>query len=47
MIRTAEELQAACASIEPASKDVLIQAQARLDNLTKPLGSLGKLEMLA
>ncbi|MFA7347952.1 MAG: nicotinate-nucleotide--dimethylbenzimidazole phosphoribosyltransferase [Desulfurivibrionaceae bacterium] len=47
MIWTPEELQAACAAIEPASKDVLVQAQARLDNLTKPQGSLGKLEMLA
>ena len=47
MIRTAEELQAVCAAIEPASAAVLAQAQARLDNLTKPLGSLGKLEMLA
>jgi len=47
MIRTAEELQTVCAAIEPASVAVLAQAQARLDNLTKPLGSLGKLEMLA
>jgi nicotinate-nucleotide--dimethylbenzimidazole phosphoribosyltransferase len=47
MIRTAEELQTACAAIEPASKEVMAQAQAKLNNLTKPLGSLGKLEMLA
>jgi len=42
-----EELTAACAAIEPASQAVMAQAQARLDNLTKPRGSLGKLEMLA
>ena len=47
MIRTLEELQAFCAAIEPVSELVMAQAQARLDNLTKPLGSLGKLEMLA
>ena len=31
MIRTVEELQAACAAIEPASKDVMAQAQAKLE----------------
>ncbi|MGV1099967.1 nicotinate-nucleotide--dimethylbenzimidazole phosphoribosyltransferase [Thiovibrio sp. JS02] len=47
MLKTVEELQALCAAISPANKEVQAQAQAKLDNLTKPLGSLGKLEMLA
>lgn len=47
MIRTEAALHAACLAIEPVSALVLAQAQIKLDNLTKPLGSLGKLEMLA
>jgi len=42
-----EELQDLCANIVPADKEIQGRAQARLDNLTKPRGSLGKLEMIA
>ncbi|HIJ77716.1 MAG TPA: nicotinate-nucleotide--dimethylbenzimidazole phosphoribosyltransferase [Deltaproteobacteria bacterium] len=41
------ELQKFCGEIIPLDQAVLARAQARLDNLTKPRGSLGKLEMLA
>lgn len=34
-------------SIQPPDRSLLAQAQARLDRLTKPLGSLGRLEELA
>lgn len=34
-------------SIQPPDRSLLTQAQARLDRLTKPLGSLGRLEELA
>lgn len=34
-------------SIKPVDKDIYIKVQARLDNLTKPRGSLGRLEELA
>jgi len=47
MIKTMEELQDLCANIVPADKEIQGRAQARLDNLTKPRGSLGKLEMIA
>ncbi len=47
MLNTEEELRLLCAAIVPADKEILAQAQARLDNLTKPRGSLGKLELLA
>ncbi len=33
--------------IKPVSPELLLQAQARLDNKTKPLGSLGRLEEFA
>jgi nicotinate-nucleotide--dimethylbenzimidazole phosphoribosyltransferase len=33
--------------IKPVSRDLLLQAQVRLDNKTKPLGSLGRLEEFA
>ncbi|HSR11476.1 MAG TPA: nicotinate-nucleotide--dimethylbenzimidazole phosphoribosyltransferase, partial [Thermodesulfobacteriota bacterium] len=33
--------------IRPVNKDILIQTQARLDSLTKPVGSLGQLEEIA
>jgi nicotinate-nucleotide--dimethylbenzimidazole phosphoribosyltransferase len=33
--------------IQPADARLLVQAQARLDRLTKPIGSLGRLEELA
>ncbi len=35
------------AAIEPADKSLLVPAKAHLDNLTKPLGSLGRLEDMA
>ena len=44
---TMNDLQAAVAAIVPIDSKVEAQAQARLDNLTKPRGSLGKLEWLA
>ena len=44
---TMNDLQAALAAIVPVDSVVEQQAQARLDNLTKPRGSLGKLEWLA
>ncbi|MFZ5775682.1 MAG: nicotinate-nucleotide--dimethylbenzimidazole phosphoribosyltransferase [Thermodesulfobacteriota bacterium] len=47
MIKTREELQALCAAIRPVNQEIMAQAQARLDNLTKPRGSLGRLEELA
>lgn len=47
MITSKKELESACAGIEAVDSGVMSQAQARLDNLTKPQGSLGKLEMLA
>src|SRR6516162_8363981 len=40
-------LQRTCAEIAPASRAAAAQAQARLDSLTKPRGSLGRLEELA
>ncbi len=44
---TLNDLKAALAAITPVDRQVEQQAQARLDNLTKPRGSLGKLEWLA
>ncbi len=41
------QLQDICGAILPIDQQIRTQAQARLDNLTKPPGSLGKLEMLA
>lgn len=40
-------LKPTLARITPVSVELLQQAQARLDNKTKPLGSLGKLEQFA
>ena len=40
-------LQRTCAAVVPASRPVAMQAQARMDNKTKPRGSLGRLEELA
>jgi len=37
-------LEQTLARIQPVDPDLLVQAQARLDNKTKPLGSLGRLE---
>ena len=41
------KLNQALAKIKPFDKKLYEQAQSRLDNLTKPIGSLGKLEQLA
>ncbi len=41
------KLEQAIKSIKPLNKNIMEQAQKRLDNLTKPLGSLGRLEMIA
>ncbi|MDO9514709.1 MAG: nicotinate-nucleotide--dimethylbenzimidazole phosphoribosyltransferase [Syntrophales bacterium] len=41
------QLQQILNSIRPVSKDYLERAQRKLDNLTKPRGSLGRLEELA
>ena len=40
-------IQEVCRHIQPLDATLLKQAQARLDRLTKPLGSLGRLEELA
>lgn len=40
-------LQDVCDQIQPLAPQLRAQAQARLDRLTKPLGSLGRLEELA
>lgn len=40
-------LQDVCDRIQPLNQNVLVKAQARLDRLTKPLGSLGRLEEIA
>lgn len=42
-----KELRQRLSSIRPIKEEFLIQAQSRLDKLTKPLGSLGKLEEIA
>ena len=42
-----EPFRSTLKSIEPIGKDLLSAAQAKIDNKTKPLGSLGKLEDLA
>jgi len=44
---TREELDSLLTEIEPVDEAMMDQAQQRLDNLTKPLGSLGQLESLA
>ena len=47
MLKSRRDLDTLLAAIEPADQAVMARAQARLDNLTKPRGSLGKLEELA
>lgn len=44
---TEEDLHELLAAIKPVDQDIMIQAQVRLDNLTKPLGALGMLEEMA
>ncbi len=41
------QFDAAVASITPVDRSLTEKAQAHLDNLTKPQGSLGRLEELA
>jgi nicotinate-nucleotide--dimethylbenzimidazole phosphoribosyltransferase len=42
-----DRIKATVAKIKPVSAELLQQAQSRLDNKTKPLGSLGRLEEFA
>lgn len=42
-----KEIKDLCAEIKPLNAALMDQAQARLDRLTKPVGSLGRLEELA
>ncbi|MBV8068397.1 MAG: nicotinate-nucleotide--dimethylbenzimidazole phosphoribosyltransferase [Acidobacteriaceae bacterium] len=42
-----EEFQALLSRIEPADRDWFVRAQSRQDHLTKPPGSLGRLEEIA
>jgi len=42
-----DDLAALLKEIQPVNRQMMEQAQARLDNLTKPRGSLGELEVLA
>ena len=44
---TYQQLETHLKEISPTDQSVMVQAQARLDNLTKPLGALGKLEECA
>jgi nicotinate-nucleotide--dimethylbenzimidazole phosphoribosyltransferase len=46
-MQTAQELAQYCAAIKPIDPAAREAAQKRLDNLTKPQGSLGRLEELA
>ncbi|MDH3359414.1 MAG: nicotinate-nucleotide--dimethylbenzimidazole phosphoribosyltransferase [Desulfobulbaceae bacterium] len=46
-MKSIEELQQIVAEISAIDADIEAKAQAKLDNLTKPRGSLGKLEWLA
>ncbi|EXX90483.1 nicotinate-nucleotide--dimethylbenzimidazole phosphoribosyltransferase, partial [Paenibacillus darwinianus] len=41
------KLRQVCGRIEPLDESAMAQASARLDSLTKPLGSLGRLEEIA
>lgn len=45
--KTAQEIRDTIARIEPLDSNLTVLCQKNLDNLTKPLGSLGRLEALA
>ncbi|MBU0908829.1 MAG: nicotinate-nucleotide--dimethylbenzimidazole phosphoribosyltransferase, partial [Proteobacteria bacterium] len=47
VLTSREDLTALLQEIQPVDRLMMVQAQARLDNLTKPRGSLGELEVLA
>ncbi|RJX31148.1 MAG: nicotinate-nucleotide--dimethylbenzimidazole phosphoribosyltransferase [Desulfurivibrio sp.] len=47
VLSSRDDLKALVKEIQPVNRLVMEQAQARLDNLTKPRGSLGELEVLA
>ncbi len=47
LLTNRDELAAWLQEIQPVDRQMMEQAQARLDNLTKPRGSLGELEVLA
>ncbi len=47
MTYSKENLDSLLAEIKPLDHEIMEQAQARLDNLTKPQGSLGRLETIA
>ncbi|MCM8766693.1 MAG: nicotinate-nucleotide--dimethylbenzimidazole phosphoribosyltransferase [Candidatus Omnitrophica bacterium] len=42
-----DKIKEVVSKIEPINENIGVKIQAKLDNLTKPLGSLGKLEQLA
>ena len=47
MVYNKENLDSLLAGIKPLDSEIMEQAQQRLDNLTKPQGSLGRLETIA
>ncbi len=47
ILKNGVDLEAFCREIQPVDAIVMAQAYKRLDNLTKPQGSLGRLEELA
>ena len=47
MIQSLYQLEEILFEIESVDHNIMVKAQNRLDNLTKPKGSLGKLETLA
>jgi nicotinate-nucleotide--dimethylbenzimidazole phosphoribosyltransferase len=42
-----EKLQQLLSRIQPADRSIIAEVQAHLDDLTKPRGSLGRLEEIA
>lgn len=47
MIQSEKELDVYLSAIQPLDEAAMVQAQKKLNNLTKPTGSLGRLESLA